>query len=292
MRIAHLIMAHKNPRQLERLIVTMKHTMFDLYIHLDKKTDIKSFRHLDKYDNVFFIQNRIECNWGGYSFVKAILNSLTEVLNSGRKYEFINLMSGQDYPLKPMNDIYLYLTERLGMSFMAYELVGHSWWEHAVTRFKFYHFTDFKLMGRYPLQKIANTLMPHRKFPLNLPLYGSTNSSWWILSVEAAKYLVSFIQDNAKLKKFMKFTWGADEFLITTIIMNSPYKDKVVNDNLRHIDWSRGGAHPKIFSKNDLQDLVQTDKCFARKFDINVDEDILDLIDQNNQVSLNNNYIQ
>jgi hypothetical protein len=285
-------MAHKNPEQLERLIVAMKHPMFDLYIHLDKKTDIKAFNHLTEYDNVFFIQNRIECNWGGYSFVKAILNSVAEVLSSGLNYQFINLMSGQDYPLKTADEIYRYLSDNLNMSFIAYERVDHSWWEHAVSRYKFYHFTDCKLMGRYILQKITNKLMPRRKFPLDLTLYGSTNSSWWILSADAAQYLVDFIKDNAKLKRFMRFTWGADEFLITTIIMNSPFKDRVINDNLRHIDWSFGGSHPKVFAKNDLNDLVKTNKYFARKFDINIDKEILDLIDENSRTPVKNNYSQ
>ncbi len=285
-------MAHKNAEQLERLIMAMKHEMFDLYIHLDKKTNIKSFKHLADYDNVFFIQNRIECNWGGFSFVEATLHSIAQVLSSGRTYQFINLMSGQDYPLKTAEEIYSYLGAHLNMSFMAYERVDHGWWDHAVTRYKFYHFTDFKLIGRYILQKVANKLMPQRKFPLDLPLYGSTNSAWWILSTDAAKYLVDFMKDNSRLKRFMRFTWGSDEFLITTIIMNSPFKDKVINDNLRHIDWSCGGAHPKIFAKHDLNDLVKANKYFARKFDTHVDQDILDLIDRNSQMPLKNNYQQ
>lgn len=273
-------MAHKNPEQLERLIAKMRHNLFDFYIHLDKKTDIDDFKHLSELDNVFFIGNRVECNWGGYSFVTAIINSITEVLNSGRKYGFINLMSGQDYPIKPVNEIYKYLSEHTGKSFIAYEHVDHTWWEQAVTRFKFYHLTDCKLMGRYLLQKIINKLMPHRKFPVGLPLYGSANSSWWTISADVADYLVGFIRNNTKLKKFMRFTWGADEFLITTIIMNSPFRHKVINDNLRYIDWSLGGAHPKTFSKDDLQTLIKANKCFARKFDIGMDKEILDLIDQ------------
>lgn len=285
-------MAHKNPEQLERLIVAMKHPMFDLFVHLDKKSDLNDFKHLTKYDNVFFIKKRIECNWGGFSFVKAILNSVSEALSSGKNYQFVNLMSGQDYPLKTADQLYQFLIENLNMSFIAFERVNHGWWEHAVSRYKFYHFTDYKLMGRYLLQKITNKLMPRRKFPLDFTLYGSTNSSWWILNAGAAKYLIDFIKDNSKLKRFMKFTWGADEFLITTIIMNSPFKDKVINDNLRHIDWSSGGAHPKIFSKNDWNDLVKTNKYFARKFDVHVDKDILDLIDENSGILVNHNNSQ
>lgn len=280
MRVAHIIMAHKGPKQLERLLRKMQHPMFDFYIHLDRKIDIEPFKYLEQLKSVYFIPDRLECNWGGYSFVKAILCSVKEVLNSGNTYEFINLMSAQDYPIKPINELYLFLSNRIGISFISYELVDDSWWKHAVTRFKFYHFTDYKLKGRYLLQKVANTLMPYRKFPLDLNLYGSSNSSWWVLSADAAEYLVGFIDKNPKLNRFMQFTWGSDEFLIATVLMNSHFKDRIVNNNLRYVDWSEGGPHPKILSANDLNALIETDKFFARKFDISSDSDILNLLDQ------------
>jgi hypothetical protein len=133
--------------------------------------------------------------------------------------------------------------------------------------------------------------MPQRKFPLDVKLYGSSNSSWWILSFDAAEYLINFIDENVKLNRFMQYTWGPDEFLISTILLNSPFRERIINNNLRYIDWSKGGAHPKILSKDDLQNLIKTDKFFARKFDINIDPDILDLIDRHHQTPMENNYI-
>ena len=280
MRIAHIIMAHKGPKQLERLIAKMQHPMFDLYVHLDKKADMLKFKHLGEQDNVCFITDRFECNWGGYSFVRAILSSVKEVLGSGRDYAYVNLMSAQDYPIKPLDELYQFLMRRSGTSFISYELHDNDWWKHAVTRFRFYHFTDYKLKGRYLLQKIANTVMPYRQFPLDLNLYGSSDSSWWVISAGAAKYLVNFVESNPKLNRFMQFTWGADEFLIATVLMNSPFKDKIANNNLRYIDWSEGGPHPKILAADDLDRLIESDKFFARKFDIDVDSRILDMLDQ------------
>ena len=34
-----------------------------------------------------------------------------------------------------------------------------------------------------------------------------------------------------------------------------------------------------IFRKEDFNDIAQSDKLFARKFDIDIDKDILDLLD-------------
>ena len=49
MKIAVLILAHKNKGQLERLISAMQHSLVDIYIHLDKKSSLSpaDFSHLD-----------------------------------------------------------------------------------------------------------------------------------------------------------------------------------------------------------------------------------------------------
>ena len=64
-----------------------------------------------------------------------------------------------------------------------------------------------------------------------------------------------------------------------TIIMNSKYGAKVCNDNLRYIDWSEGKNNPKVLTKDDFSLINSSNKLFARKFDSNVDEQVLDMID-------------
>jgi hypothetical protein len=53
----------------------------------------------------------------------------------------------------------------------------------------------------------------------------------------------------------------------------------MVNDNLRYIVWSIS-RHPAILHVPDLEKLAQTHCLFARKFDISIDPDILDRMDQ------------
>lgn len=145
MKVAHLIMAYKNPKQLERLTKRLDHPCFDIFIHLDRKIDIGEFEHLKDLPRVYFIEKRVRCNWGGFSFVKAIIASMKEILEREEEYEFINLLSAQDYPIKPVNEFYDYLLNNSGKSFISYDELGKSdWWEHAVSRFQLYHFTDIK----------------------------------------------------------------------------------------------------------------------------------------------------
>lgn len=281
MKVAHLIMAYKNPIQLERLVKCLNHPGFDIYIHLDKKIDIKKFQFINKQERVFFIMNRKVCNWGGFSFVIAITNSLREILTKEVKYDYVNLLSGQDYPIKPNDHFYEYLKRQKGKSFISYDKSSNSdWWQHAVTRYEHYHFTDINIKGRYVVQGFLNRYMPKRKFPLAVKLYGSSVSSWWTITQPCAQYIVDFLDTNKKLLNFMKFTWAADEFLYATIIMNSPFRDKTINNNLRHIEWIEGKPNPKIFSKKDFETLKSSKSFFARKFDFNEDTQIVLLLDE------------
>jgi hypothetical protein len=280
MRIAHVIFAYKDPAQIERLIKTLSHPEFDFYIHLDKKIKKKPFEYLSKMERVRFIKKTITCNWGGFSLVKAMLQSIDEIQATGIQYDFVNLLSGQDYPIEPVNKIYDFFNNNLGYSFLKYEASRQSeWWKKAEIRYKRYHFTDFTFFGRYQIQKLTNWLLPERKFPGKLTLYGSQVATWSTLSFESAIYLSDYIKNHPKLARFLGYTWGCDEFTFVTILMNSKFKDKVVNGNYRYITFPEGESQPKIFTVDDYDEITQSKMLFARKFDINVDTQILDRID-------------
>src|SRR5271170_7757286 len=114
MRLAHLILAHTNPEQLSRLIGRLTHDGSDIYVHVDLKTDITPFLPIKESWHVFFIENRVKVNWAGYSQVQSIVNGFKEILGSGKKYDYINLLSGQDYPIKSTEEIHSFLTNNPG----------------------------------------------------------------------------------------------------------------------------------------------------------------------------------
>src|SRR5271170_7317232 len=106
MKVACLMMVHKEPAQIERLLGRLEHPGFDFYIHLDKKANFKEFEYLAKRKGVYFIVKRTKVRWASFSFVKAILSSFQQILQSGQVYDFISVMSGQDYPIKPVPQFY------------------------------------------------------------------------------------------------------------------------------------------------------------------------------------------
>lgn len=281
MRAAHIIMVHKNPTQLQRLINRLKHPGFDIYIHIDEKVDASEFNFLKDLPQIFFIKKRINCTWAGWSFTRAIIQSLKEVIASEIPYNFINLISGQDYPIYSANETYNFFTGKVGQNFIHVEKKESVWYKEALGRFEKFHFTDSGFKGKYLLQKIINSIVQKRKLPDDMQFYGGSKSSWWTITYDAAAYVVSKLDMNYKMHNFFKYTWGSDEFVIATVIMNSEHSKHTNLDNLRYIDWSEGKANPKYLGLPDLSKIVNSNMIFARKFDIDFDSAVLDELDKN-----------
>jgi hypothetical protein len=277
MKLAHLILAHSQPGQLERLVQSLQHDDADIYIHLDKKTDPAPFQHLAGIKNVYFIKNTVKVYWGTYNIVKATFNSFDEILSSGREYEYLNLLSGQDYPLKPQQELHDFLNANPGKAFMNY-LLFETEWQEALPRVRFYHFNNFRLPGHFIMQELVNKLFGARTMPNDMIAVG--RSQWFTISIKCVKYICDYWRNTPKLRHFIKLTWGPDEFIFQTILYNSPYRDAMVKNDLRYIDWSGGGVSPKTLTIEDAEAIVASGKYFARKFDIVKDEEILDMIDR------------
>lgn len=280
MRVAHIIMVHKNPTQLQRLINRLKHPGFDIYIHLDKKVDASEFNFLEDLPQIYLIKKRINCTWAGWSFTRAIIQSLKEVIAAHKHYDFINLISGQDYPIHCAEKTYNYFTDKIGQNFLHLEKKESVWYKDALNRFEKFHFTDSGFKGKYLLQTVVNSIVQKRKLPDDMQFYGGSKSSWWTITYDAAAYVVSKLHRNSKFHNFFKYTWGSDEFVIATVIMNSEHSKQTNPDNLRYIDWSEGKANPKFLDVKDISKIVSSKMMFARKFDIDLDSAVLDELDK------------
>lgn len=276
MRVAHLILTYTNPKQTERMIKNMAHSGFDFYIHVDKKYDINPHLFLKDLPNVYFINNRVDVKWAGFNTVIATFECIKEIVGSGIKYDFINFLSGQDYPLKPANEIFNFFNQNQGKEFLSYRDIKNDWKEGLI-RMEKYFLSDYNFKGKHTIERIINFVMPTRKIPYNLHPYGK--SMFWMLSPETAMYVVNKVEGDKKLVNFFCFCWASDEFVFQTILMNSEYKDKIVNNNYRYIDWSAGGPNPRMLDESDFENIKTSNMLFARKLDIVKSGKLFDLID-------------
>ena len=91
-----------------------------------------------------------------------------------------------------------------------------------------------------------------------------------------------FICNSGEAKKFedyYKNTLIADESFFQTVLMNTSFDGVLINDDKRAIIWIPDGdikLRPKTFTEDDVKFLLEGNNLFARKFDDNIDSNIID----------------
>jgi hypothetical protein len=276
-KIAHLILVHNNPIQLARLINRLQHPDADIYIHVDGKANAGQFLFLAQTPQVYLIKSRVKVYWGSYSIVQATVNSFAEILQTNRNYNYINLLSGNDYPIKSTRQIHEFFDHHPGKIFMEYVTTDSDWWQKIKTRVTKYHLTDFHFPGCYYAQTLLNKVLKNRKMPSSLVFVG--RSQWLTITPQSAQYVVNYLRDNPHIRRFFRFTWGSDEIAIQTILYNSAFKDQIENNNYRYIDWSEEKASPKTLTMADADTLINSPCLYARKFDLSASPEIFNYLD-------------
>lgn len=273
MRIVYIVSAYKNPTHVSRLVHrlhTGPETRFA--VHVDRKTDAPTFEAmqagLGDLDGVSFLP-RHACHWGGFGHVRASLKGIREVRESGWDPDYVILLSGQDYPIKPNAYIQDFLQDGDGRSFfLHFPLPTENWTHGGLDRFRRWHWRYRRFHVWLPLQ---------RTLPLGLKPWGG--SAYWIVSRTALRTIAEFVDATPSYVRFFRHVDIPDELFFQTILLNSPEAERCVDFRLHYTEWSRSPA-PAILTKDDYSHLVDSSCLFARKFDSSVDHEILDLIDE------------
>ncbi len=299
LRVAYIVLAHRLPRQLARLIGQLSDDESAFFIHLDGSSDRRNGYDLRRAvvealadigagtgigagaetgaANVVLLE-RHACYWGNFEIVEATLEGIRAIVQSGQKFDRVVLLSGQDYPIKPRSQIKSYLARHPGTEFIETFLLTapNRWTEHrgpynAVARVKrrHLHFRSRTL-----------TLPWERAFLPGVLPYGG--SQWWALSMDCIRHIWQYVQTQRKFVAYFRSTFIPDELFFHTIVGNSAFADRVSGHDLTFADWSQPAPpFPAIVDQTYLRALSGSPKLFARKFDSDRDPGVLDLIDRN-----------
>ena len=301
MRIAYIISAYKFPDLLIRLVHRLHTPASVILIHVDKRTDDEQYREIiegvNHLTNVVFLE-RHNCHWGDFGHVRATLKGLAYLFNRNASFDYVFLLTGQDYPIKSNSYIESFLNKRNGKEFISYySFPNTAWGENGgMQRIEQWHFRfledcpirplhafvhlpstrEFDSKVKSIIYSSVNKMFTKRTLPGNLKAFGGPG--YWCLTRACAEFIHQYVVKNQGFVKFFRYVDIPDEIFFHTIILNSSFASNVINDDLRCIDISEGRG-PRIWRKSDLEILAQSKGLIARKFDTGVDREILDLID-------------
>jgi len=285
MNIAYLIQCHKNPQQINLLTEELTRGNADVYIHLDKKANgIRWEIHTNERIILLPEEASIPVFWGTFSQCEASLALLRKAVCSGKNYDYFWLISGQDLPLKPQKKIEELLEEANGADFieiMQDTAVGYGRFEK---RNAVYHIPYF--MSRSVPSKIVKRIwymftggmeytrkVFQRKAPFDRLYYGS---SWWCFSKDTSVKIMNMLKENDKIEEFFMHSGNPDESFFHSLFMSLKL-DKNIRSPLLYLEWEQKASSPKTFTVQDLVSLRAVDDCcFARKFDVRTDKQIID----------------
>lgn len=275
---AILILAHKNPEQLKRLYGALAHPLFDIYISIDAHSDITPFREL--LPEGAFIKRREKGVWGGFSLVQASLNGIEEILSSGTDYNYIHFISGQDYPILPMDDIASATDDDYKKEYIAWHDISGSeqYQKNMRARYEYYHINHRNRYITITINKAIRFLQPFkRNCPVGTAYKGG---GWWSLTTGSLHYILDYCKSHPEVIKFFRRSHCPDEIFFQTILKNSPFAEHMTGNHMRCIDWSAHGKSPETLTVKDFDKIVSGGNWFARKFDISKDTEVLDMIDE------------
>lgn len=273
MKHAFLIIAHNNPFTLKTLVTLLDYKDNDLFIHIDKKTNIEVFKNIKcNYSKLIFLSNRKDVRWGDFSQIECEIELYQYAYNYG-KYEYYHLLSGVDLPIKTNKYIHDFFSKNKGKEFIGInnsytvqkDIYNKALLYHILTRY--YKNYKLALIIDNAFIKMQSLFKFHRHKFYSCYQKGA---NWASLSEECVSYLLN--KRNEIYKNF-KHTKCADEIYKQTIIINSHFKENIYSlddeyiSNQREIDWQRGT--PYEHKETDFNILKNSSKIFARKFSDN-----------------------
>ena len=305
MKIAFLNLCHTDPKIVARVADKLtKNTDFDMYIHVDLKSDIEPFQELLK-DNkqVYFTKQRQMVYWGGYHAILATYILLEEALASPRKYDYVVLLQNLDYPIKSNEYIQDFFEKNKGTEYIRGCHIAKTKDWHYAEKYKIYNTRDkdfylnnhskfVKLLwdGMNAIKSISTIGFNgvHKENGENIELYYGT--AQWAVTRECAEYMVEFKNSHPKFNKRMQHIKFPDEEYFHTIVHNSRFKEHCVKydepvkrwlvnwRNIHYFEFPNTGV--VVFTEKDFDKLMSREELFCRKVKSGISDQLLEKIDK------------
>lgn len=298
----YLILAHKNPLQLSRMIERLDDGASKFFIHLDAKTPIEPFAACLEGAHIRFIEPRERCVWGDFSIVRATIHLMEA---ASKEQGIFILMSGQDYPIQSQGYINDFLERNKEFDFIEVEPLEEKWKPKMVKdKLEHYHILHSEERGHsncyapfahcsvfQKLRTLTHLLkgrlsrknfrllcsLPKRVAPFERQYAGS---QFWAFSERTFYAVLNYIREHkAALEEYYKYTSSPDEIYFHSVLMDLVAKDSTIKlkEQITYVNYFRKN---NVFITEDSEKLTSAKgKLFARKFDTDIDIEILNKLD-------------
>lgn len=238
----------------------------------------------------------IGASGGGYNAVLAEIELIRTALGIA-PYDRLTFLQGADYPLKTDKEICDYYANNKKVEFCRAckcTDVDDGYFHEKCRYILYYNKPNL-------LKKIWNKF--ERVFKIKFrdgyihdgnekyPVYWG--SAQWSFTNECAEYVLKFHENHPVFNKWFLHAFPADELYFSTVVMNSPYRDKTLMGgpenvkkglsnwrNLHYFEYLPGMV--RVFSIDDKDELMGRRELYFRKVNTVLSGPLLDFLDDVN----------
>ncbi len=257
--------------------------------------------------------------YGDFSHVDRYFTAVDWLDEHGVEFDWLENLTGQDYPLRPISEIEEILSSTEADGFLQYAPVfpdrtpmDSDWGAgpefrlcrpfDASMRYDFRHWwmgrpTPAKQRWLRPLMAI-DWMQPWVRLSLGFSTIGVRRqktlfnndficyggSFFCTLSARCVRYLRTFAHENPDVVAFFRTTLAPDEVFFHTVLVNSG-KFHLAPDSKRYIDFSKSrNNHCKFLGISDLDAMFASGAHWARKFDFEREAELLEILNRRVQL--------
>lgn len=287
MKHAILILAHKDIEFVCRL-VRYFHTNCEVFVHWDRKQSLtpEQVARLKSYRQVKSVTQVYEVNWGGTSILDCELY-LFQIALEKSDADYFHLISGQDYPTRPLNSFFDFFEKNKGKEFLQYVHLPHpNWGNNTFDRLLYYYPYDYASKKEQPRQWVREQVQQQRERGIKRPIptefdhiYGS--SQWFSVTRKAVELMLEYTQNTPAFYQHIWMTFAPEECYMATVFVNLLGTENVVAWNCRFIRWEyENGNRPANLADEHFHYLLEREYLFARKIETSCSLGLLDNIDK------------
>ncbi|MEG3130319.1 beta-1,6-N-acetylglucosaminyltransferase [Pantoea cypripedii] len=246
-----------------------------ILIHVDAKSPMDEFEVFTA-KNIFFVRDRVDISWGGYSLVDSTIKTFNEALNFSFDYMF--LISGDDLPCMTNQEINDLLSSIEMRNLIHYQDNRNTYVDPLLrVRYDYPHYF-------YKKNKSLPEKMKARIFRIVMPFYVSRRfkqdahkvaqfykgTNWISLNQRTLHALMAFINANDWYRDLFHHSFISDEVFFHTAlkqigVTDNYHDENKLNDALRYIDWTTGPDYPRTLDCSDLARIKASGCVFTRK---------------------------
>jgi hypothetical protein len=311
--VVYFLQTHTKPAQIARLVQVITEGSPDatVLISHDEAGPALDVGRLRALGNVHVFLER--GGYGDFSHVDRYLAAVDWLDANKVDYDWLENLTAQDYPLRPIAEIEDALATADTDGFLQYSPVfpervpsgadqgtpGYTLVRpvDAAMRYDYRHWrlgkpTPTKKHFMHPLM-VLNLVQPwvrvfnsyasvgiRRRTVFGPGFYCYGGSFFCTLRAECARYIRDYARANPETVAFFRGTAAPEEVFLHSVLVNSG-QFNLTPDYKRYIDWT-GCTHtyPRTLGIEDLRAMLASDAHWARKLDLDKDARLFDLLDQ------------